>query len=156
MFTSQKPTLKTRIIQAKLLHHQSVSNLARSYNISKNTIYKWLRQHREEAKAKTITNNDSMMAMPQFVEVAVKEPIDLSLFPSLPSSPSSETEAEAEVEAEVEVEIEAEDSTVARVGVGAPVLRKASLSFDNFSIALEGKLSSTKLIAILRVLGRQC
>lgn len=60
--------------------------------------------------------------VPRFLEVAVREQIESKE----PGCPIELTES--------------------------PALSKASLKFDNFSLVIEGKIASTKLISILKIL----
>lgn len=37
-----------------------------------------------------------------------------------------------------------------------PILQRVSLVFDNFSVSIEGRISGSKLLGILKVLGKSC
>jgi transposase-like protein len=104
---------KSQILRELLEPGCSITKLAKSYNVSKKSLYRWrqnheLNNHHGSQIQKAADNNSTG----NFVELSVKE----------------------------------SDSA----------LKKASLIFDNLSISIEGKISSSKLSGIIKILEGSC
>jgi transposase-like protein len=107
------PKEKSQILMELLEGGSSVAKIAKSYNISRERLYRWRKKHVSDnhpgtQRQKAAGNN----SIGSFVELSIKE----------------------------------SDSA----------LKKASLIFDDFSISIEGKINSTKLFGIIRILEGTC
>lgn len=98
--------IKSQILEDLAIPGYSIKELAKTYNLSKTSIYNLQRVAQEISAAKKSERSNN------FVELSVKNSINSTL-------------------------------------------EKASLTFCNFSFTIEGKVTSTSLIAIVKILEEQ-
>lgn len=91
-----------------------ISEVARSYGISKKTLYGWRSRSKKARRDEAIVNNSGN----KFVELSIEK------------TPAQETKY--------------------------TILKKAELTFSNFSLSIEGSVSSSKLLEIIQILDRSC
>lgn len=115
---------KLQILESLSANGCSVSQIARTYGISRSVLYKWAREH----KAINGMTKQAAVFKNNFVELTVDPP-------------------------PVMITTAPQDISLARSN--KLDLQKASLVFSNFSILLEGVISSSKLISIIKTLEEQ-
>ena len=106
------PEVKSKILSELLTDGCVVSDIARSYGISRGTLYEW-RKDQQKLMEGTDQTTDSRA---KFVELSVKDS----------TSPTGST------------------------------LEKALLVFSDFSLSIEGKVKTSNLSAILKLLEESC
>lgn len=135
------PKLKSRILSESFLPGCIISNLAKSYGISAKAIYNWRRSSREvQVKdgelGSEVEASRVFAASPASAYCAAAA----ATAPVAPASCSLESKWGATF-----VELPIPDSEVY-------ALQKASLIFEDFALTLEGRIKSSSLCAIVKIL----
>ena len=113
---------KAEILAAVAVPGCVIADLAKSYSIGRGSIYTWINQQKKSLSIKQQKQASANTSMPKFLEVAVTEQVEMKK----PNEPIKLRETFN--------------------------LSNCSLVFDDFSLAIEGKIATTKLISILRIL----
>ena len=110
-------TTKSQILSEALMPGCLISNLAKSYGVSRQIIYSWRKDYKAikskagaRVEAEAGRDVPEVQPQPQFVELLVQD------------------------------------------SGGDPALKKASLIFSDFALTLEGRVKSSSLVAILKIL----
>ena len=117
---------KAEILAAVSVPGSTITNLSKTYGVGRGTIYAWVSQQKKslaiKQKRQGPTTIAEIITMPKFLEVAVTEQVETK---------------------KLNEPIKLRETLN---------LSNCSLIFDDFSLAIEGKIASTKLISILRIL----
>ena len=147
-------TTKSQILSEALLPGCLISNLAKSYGVSRQIIYSWRKDYKTiKSKASAKTEAEAVRAS-SVIQTQVKAQVkaqsqtlalDHNSRTPIDSCESLESLDGSQNDGSQFVELLIQDS-------GGLDLKKASLIFSDFALTLEGRVKSSSLVAILKIL----